>query len=219
MRNPTLYRVGGNALVAGSVLLVVGMVMHPATGEARYEDLATPGLGLLELSHYVIFLGVFLLFTGWFSVLRHFLSGENEGIGTLAYGTGIIALSAMGISKGMESIGPLLVSAHLDMVSESAYQALVAVEAVLYTTGVVMAWVSAALASVGILRDSAWPRAMGLTGLVVSIASLVLPPLVGESVLSVVVTLVGLIWLAVVGVVYARIGKTAAERAVEGAAV
>ena len=220
MRNPTLYRVGGNALVAGSLLLVVTMFLHPASGDGGYDTLSSLGMGRLQVIHLLMFVGVFLLFGGWLAVLRHFLAGENEGLATLAFAGGILAMCGMGLSKGLESIGPWLVAGDLDAVPESAYVAMGVVEAVFYLTGLIMAWVSAALVSVAMLRDSAWPRLLATTGLVVSVASIAVPPIINQAMVSMFIMLAGMVWLAVVGAMFARMRQPApVEQAMEEAAV
>ncbi|MBI4546165.1 MAG: hypothetical protein HY703_13285 [Gemmatimonadetes bacterium] len=213
MRHPSLYNVGGNGLIAGGILLAIGVFLHPAPPESA-DAAVTFDMAGLNVAHWAIALGEILALAGILCLSRHFSSTAAGGwallgvalalVGTMgvitAPGTEASAIRLMAVA-GMEESANVMADAHTQAV----------------TTSIVAHWLAVVVFGLAMTRDSAWPSWLAYSGVGVGLLEVIgtfaFPPATGMM-----VALLGFAWLVAAGATMARMGRVAAA-APAGAAV
>lgn len=82
MRNQSLYRIGGSALVVGAVMLAIGVGLHAPQPQDLAAYASTPP-GAWMLSHWLIALSALFLVAGSLALARHLFGTNGDGWATL----------------------------------------------------------------------------------------------------------------------------------------
>lgn len=207
MRNPSLYRVGGNAFAVGGLLLILGLLLRSPM-EPAHEAVGTVDPAIWRLTSVSLMIAVSLVLAGMLALARHFQDGALEGVAMLATAAGILghfavaAYASLGIVAPSEVIGA-------PAVAEGMLGILAIVGSSLDLLGWNLVWVCAGLFAYAMLRDGdAWPRWIAGAGVVIAPVELAMPYLIGESGIAMhVLQIVGFTWVATVGVVMAGLAR------------
>lgn len=222
MRNPSLYRVGGNAFTIGGILLILGLLLRTASGPDAGST-ADMDPAVWHLTSVMLLLGALLVLTGLIALARHFQAGALEGVTTLAIAAGLVGHTAVVIFYALGIV------AHPSMVgdpgpaSEALYLTKSVLDVTLNLIAWNLAWISAGLFSWAMLREAGnWPRWLAIAGLVLAPVELVAVHLIGNVEIALLLAqIVGFTWIATVGVAMAGIARprtAAAQASVEPAA-
>ena len=221
MRNPSLYRVGGNAFAVGGLLLILGLLLRSPL-EPAHPVMGAVDPAILRLTSVTLMIAAFLVLAGVLALARHFQDDALEGIATLASAAGIPGLLAVG---GCSALG-IVVSSEVNGAPaaaegmEGTLGALAVLGDSLERLGWSFVWICAGLFAYAMLRDGrAWPRWIAATGLAIAPVQLALPYLIDESGIAMsVLQIVGFTWIATVGVVMAGLARPHAARRVSSLA-
>ncbi|MBI4546166.1 MAG: hypothetical protein HY703_13290 [Gemmatimonadetes bacterium] len=223
MRHPSLYRVGGNALLVGAVLFAAGALLHAAQPETL-DEAASLAAGQWALSHWLLGIGFFLILGGFVALVRHFGGGELEGWAALGLG-GVV----LGTAGGMVLIAPEAATYPMltEMQGAGGEDAVAASHAFLaINSGLVMGvfamavpafWAGTTLFALAVARDAAFPRGLGYAGAAVGVANVAAIFLVQSFTVHRALGVLGAAWLALLGVSMARLGRAAPTAAPTGA--
>ncbi len=216
MRNPSLYRVCGNALAASAVLFVLGVFLATpyalqTAGEvkAAFTPLATVGWALDALA-------VVLAFTGVLGLVRHFSGGPGEGWATM--GLAVFALGAVSLflvftwnALGERMVALMAASPDAPTAAlDGAQMATFVMRRPLMIAGACTVWLSLLPLGIAMRGDAAFPRfASGATIAVgvIELAAILL--LRYQVIVFAAITILGWIFLALLGVTSARLGRKA----------
>ncbi|MBI4521974.1 MAG: hypothetical protein HY701_14145 [Gemmatimonadetes bacterium] len=209
MRHPSLYQVGGLALVAGGILLGVGIVLHAPQPQTLAAFAALPR-GTWMVSHWAIALGSLLTLGGSIALIRHFAGASGEGWAALGLGGVLLGSVGFVIIVAPEIAAfPMLAGMDGGVVAEHSFAAInmglmgqVAVAGPLF-------WLGIGGLAFALLSDAAWPRGLAYAGLAIAAVELVAGFAVQNFTVSRVLTLIGGLWIAALGWTMMRVGRSA----------
>jgi hypothetical protein len=188
MAGSSLHRFTGFALVAGALLFVLGMLLHPPAETI----LASHSV----LAHWLYTLAVALLVAGAFGLWRSFAGGAGEGWAVLALGALIVAMgSAIGV-WGPEWAAHVLAQGGGDAAISDALLATTLVSAPVVGA---VAWLAVAALGAAMLRDGGWPVWIGYAGIVIGLGLAATQALLPADSPVHMVGPLGFIWLAFAG--------------------
>ena len=200
MRNASLYRVGGTALLAGAVLDAVAVFLHSAQ-PLDLASFAALAQGQWLFSHWLFVIGNTLLTGGLFAVARHLFATKNEGLSVVGFAA-VVTASALFIAV----VAPEIVAfpALAQSADPGAPQAFLAVNLYLMSlmhVAIPVFWGGIACLAVAMLGDQAFPRTFAQAGVAIALLEIIVPftPLGENWMLFKIVFGVGFAWLAIAG--------------------
>lgn len=173
MQNPSLYRVGGSALVLGAVASAAAIILHAP----QPMDLATFGSlshGTWVFAHWLFVIGATLQAGGLLALARHLFGTGGEGWAALGLGT-TIATSALFVSI----VAPEIVAFQLlgdmggDVDAHNAYTALNLNLMSSVHVGLPVFAAGLSFYGLAMLGDPAIPRWMGQAGIAIGVIAIV----------------------------------------------
>jgi len=173
MQNPSLYRVGGSALVLGAVANAAAIILHAP----QPMDLASYGSvsqGTWVAAHWLFVIGTTFLAGGLLALARHLFGTSGEGWAALGLGTTIVtsALFLAIVAPEIVAFGMLR-----DMGGDvDAHNAYTAVNLTLMSSvhvGLPVFAAGLAFYGMAMLGDPAIPRWMGQAGIAIGLVAIV----------------------------------------------
>jgi hypothetical protein len=202
MAGSSLNRFAGFALIAGALLFLIGMLLHPPA-----ETLAASHSAL---AHWLYTFSVALLVAGAFGLWRSFAGGAGEGWAVLALGGLVVGMgSAIGV-WGAEWAAHVVAERGADAAVTDALLAITLVSAPVVGA---MGWLAVAALGAAMLRDGSWPVWLGYAGVVVGLGLAATQALLPASSPLHMAGLLGLAWLAFTGWTLFQRAPTAAPAA------
>lgn len=200
MRNASLYRVGGAALLAGAVLNAVAILLHSPQPLDLAAFAALPQ-GRWLFSHWLFVIGNTLLTGGLFAVARHLFATKNEGLAVLGFAAVVMA-SALFIAVVAPEI--MAFPALAQSGDPGAPHAFLAVNLHLMSlmhAAIPVFWAGIACLAVAMLGDQAFPRTFAQAGVAIALLEIIAPftPLGENWMLFRIIFVVGFAWLAIAG--------------------
>src|SRR3989442_12668136 len=104
MRNPSLYRIGGSALVIGAVLDGVALLIHPPQPMDLTAFAALPH-GQWVAAHWLFSVGTVFLVAGLLALARPFFWTNGGGWGTIGFVGAIVTGGVFVPVVGPEIVG------------------------------------------------------------------------------------------------------------------
>jgi hypothetical protein len=213
VRHPSsLYRVGGISTLAGSALMIVAMVLRPPTPELL-SSAAPLSTGNWVISFGCLAMGMFLLLGGWLSLSQHFEETQVEGWGAVGLAGFILGSAGMLVTAGLNiDLLPtfLELAASGTQAEQNASLQYLALSRATHALEVIswpVLWTGIALSSVAIAEDDEYPRWLGYSGILVSFGEIATLLLSMESLAHDSLSILGFVWLGVVGFIFLRIEK------------
>lgn len=219
MRRASLYRMSGNSLMLSGLLFALAVILLP---RARTTSIAEvlPMVGAAWVAAGVLaILGAVLSMAAMIGVYRHFMDTEQEPWALLALGASICGTALGVLSGGLVALGqPLMLAAAGAATSPAAYDPGQAAFATVFATtfvisGTVM-WLSLIALGVAMLHDPVWPRWIVRGAALVGAVEVLAPfALMGQPMVSRLVTVLGFAYLVFLGNAITRIPRTGAVKA------
>lgn len=209
MRHASVYRLGGYAVFLGALCFGAGILLHAP----QPADLAAYGavsMGPWMASHWLIALGAALMAGGVTAYARHMSGTAGEGWSVLGFGIALVSTTLLVavVAPEIGGFGALL-QMNADGGNVAAQNAFIAINAWvggLASVAGPLFWVGIGFFALAMLRDSAWPRWVAPTGLVVAIASIASNWVLTNFTAVKVVSVIAALWLAATGILFSRFG-------------
>jgi hypothetical protein len=207
---PSLYRVCGPALIAGALLLLFAFALKPPQ-PATLETAAELGLATWVLANWLFVFGAVLLLGGWIGLTAHLNQTLGEGWSTLGLGAVVIGCVGIAIAAAINAEAlPQLLHVFSDERRQFAIDSYFSMELTMGALGLMawtIFWVGIAISSLAIGEDVEFSQALGLTGLIVALAEIASQLLPEGSLARDAISIMGCLWLVVVGTIFFRIER------------
>ncbi|MGH7530159.1 MAG: hypothetical protein ACREMN_07230 [Gemmatimonadales bacterium] len=210
MRNPSLYRIGGAALVAGAVLNAAGVLLHAPQPLNLAAYAAAAASGGWMASHWFLALGATLVVAGLFALTRHLFTTRAEGWAVLGFAATAVtgALFVAVVAPEIAAFPALLQAAGAgsEVAAEHAYLAVNSTLMGLMHVAAPIFWAGTVCYGLALLADAAFPRWLAQAGIAVGVVEIGSFLFVTQNwtVLRLVL-LAGFVWLGLVGNSLARV--------------
>ncbi len=211
MRDASLYRVGGNALLIGAVFFGLALLLHAP----QPMDLATYSalsMGPWMAAHWLFAVGTVLTAGGLVALTRHLGNTEGEGWAVLGMGANIVTAGLYVAIVAPELAGfTILGQMNADGTNIAAQHAYTAINlnllSLIHVAGPLF-WFGIGCYSLAMLRDAAWPRWFAQAGIAVAVVEILAGFVLAENWTAFrLVFVVGGIWIALAGNTFARMSR------------
>ncbi len=215
MRSASLYRVSGNSLIVGALLWALSFLLQPR-GQANTVAEVMAKVGPLWITASLIgIVGTVIAAAGIIGLYRHFVGGDQEGWVLLATAAALIGsvmvVAAMALAGVAAPIALRLANTAMLPAPEPAEAALILSVNGLGIVGGTLLWLSLIPLGYGMLHDAVWPRTVAwgaiAMGIIEVIASFIF---MRDEMVSLIFSIVGFAFLALVGNTLARIPRALA---------
>ncbi len=214
MRNPSLYRTCGRALIVAAFLFAASALLAPISPEHTLSGLKPIVGGAWIGSAWLGMLGFALALAAVVGIYRHFAGGDQEGWAALGLGTFALGAVIMTLSHALLAIGqPSLVAAAGNLPGVEMEAAQVAFTAVLnsaYVLGGAFTWLAMLPLGIAMLRDRAWPRAVAWGAIVMFVVEEVAGALVQTGPVMRLFMILGFAYLVLLGNTLLRFARASA---------
>lgn len=205
MRNQSLYRIGGSALVAGSVMFAIGVALH-APQPQDLAAFATMARGPWVASHWFLALSQLFLVAGALGLARHLFGTNGDGwamvglAGALVTGALFVAVVAPEIAAF-----PMLVQG-ADAGAQHAYTVINANLMSIVNVAVPLFWLGFGAFAIAMLTDATFPRWLSQAGIAIAAIQIATHFMnIPNWTLSRFIFIVGAAWIAYTGYTLARV--------------
>ncbi len=205
MRNPSLYRIGGSALVIGAVLFAVGVALH-APQPADLAAYVTTSQGPWMASHWFLAVSQVFLVAGALGLARHLFGTNGDGWAMLGLG-GSIVTGALFVAVVAPEIGafPMLAQG-TDAGAQHAYQAINANLMSMVNVGIPLFWLGFGSFAMAMTQDSTFPRWLGQTGIAMAVIQIVAHFMnIPNWTVARLIFILGAAWIAYTGYMLSRV--------------
>jgi len=216
MRHESLYRLGGNAVLLGAILGGVAILLH-APQPMDLAAFSALSMGPWMAAHWMFVVGTVGVAGGLASFARHFARTDGEGWSVLGLGA-IIVTAALNVAIVAPEIVAFdtLRAMNADGTNVGAQHAYTAVNlnlmSLVHVAGP-MFWLGVGFFALGMRKDPAWPRWLGLVGIAIAVIEIAANWTVTNFTVFRILFAIGYLWLAVAGVMFSRFaGMSAGER-------
>ena len=216
MRSASLYRVSGYSLIAAALLWTASFLLQPHGPTNTVADLvALVGPRWIAASLIGI-VGSVLGIAGIMGMYRHFVGGDQEGWVLLALGAGVtggvLVIAAMCFSGVALPISVAMAHGARLVTPEPAQAALAVSVSGLGIVGGTLLWLSLIPLGYGMLRDRVWPRTVAWGAIAIGVIEVIASFLfMRDEMVSLLFSIVGFAFLAMVGNTLARIPRAVAQ--------
>lgn len=204
MSNPSLYRIGGAALVAGAVLQALGVMLHVPQPQDLVAYGAVAGSRWLA-SHWMFVVGSALATGGVLALARHLFATKGEGWAVLGL-TAFLCSTTLFIAV----VAPEIVAfpALLQSADPGAAQTYAAINLNLMSymhVAIPVYWFGLGALAFAMTTDAAFPRKLAQAGVALGVAGILTNFLIEDWKLFQLVFGAGFLWLVASGVVFGRV--------------
>lgn len=206
MRNPSLYRIGGSALVIGAVLDGVALLIHPPQPMDLTAFAALPH-GQWVAAHWLFSVGTVFLVAGLLALARHLFGTNGDGWATIGFGATIVTGALFVAIVAPEIVGfSALAQSGADAGAQHAYNAInLNLMSLVHVAGPLF-WLGGACFGLAMMNDGAFPRWLGQLGAALGVVEIASNWLLANSWLGFrVVFLAGFVWLAYTGYTLSKV--------------
>jgi len=200
MRNASLYRVGGTALLVGAIGDIVAVAIHAP----QPQDLATYaslGQGMWMASHWLFIVSNTLLVGGLFALARHLFSTKNEGWAILGGGAVLTTGALFAAVVAPEVLAFPALAHSSDPAAAQSYTAVNLNLMSLMHVSIPVFWGGIACLAIAMAGDSAFKRTVAQAGMALAVVEIVVPftAMAENWTVFRLIFAIGFAWLAFVG--------------------
>ena len=209
MRNASLYRVGGTALLIGAIGDIGSVAIHAP----QPQDLATYaslGQGMWMASHWLFIVSNTLLVGGLFALARHLFSTKNEGWAILGSAAVLTTGALFAGVVAPEVLAFPVLAQSADPAAAQSYTAVNLNLMSLMHVSLPIFWGGVACLAVAMAGDSAFKRGVAQAGMALAVVEIVVPftPMGENWTVFRLILAIGFAWLAVVGLSLRNVKST-----------
>src|SRR5262245_23495315 len=221
MRNDSLYRLGGYALVAGSIAAGLALMLHAPqpTDLSAYSAL---GMGTWMAAHWMFAIASVLMAGGFTAFARHMARTAGEGWSVLGLACALVTSALFVAIVAPEIVGfDTLRTMNAGAGNVGAQHAFIAINlnlmSLVHVTGPLF-WGGVGCYSLAMTKDAMWPRWVGFAGLAIALIEIVANWAVGENFLAFqLIFAAGCLYLAYAGFLFSRMAAGKGVTAPHGA--
>lgn len=222
MRNDSLYRLGGYALVVGSIASGLALLLH-APQPADLGAFSALGMGKWMAAHWMFAIASVLMAGGFTALARHMARTPGEGWSVLGLACALVTSAVFVVIVAPEIVGfdalrSMNAGAGGNVGAQHAYTAINLNLMSLVHVSLPLFWGGVGCYALAMTKDAMWPKWVGLAGLAIAVIEIVANWAVGENFLAFqLVVGVGYLYLAYAGFLFSRMAEGQGVTAPHGA--